>query len=102
VSDNFLALGRSANPFCWQEIFLIFGWLAGFPWMIAIAKLNPVGDAGMRVKPDREQNPWSRHVQTLLHKFYKGSRGGVVLVGEFQAKPVGLMLEVPPERHVNG
>src|SRR4051794_16004200 len=69
--------------------------------MISIAKLDPVGEARMRVKPEREKGPWSRHAQTPLHQFYKGSRGGVVLVSEFQAKPVGLMLEVPAERHVN-
>src|SRR5215467_13282775 len=88
--------------FCWQKIFLIFGWLAGFPRMIAIAKLNPVGDARVRPKPGHKKCPWSRYAQIHLHKSYKSSGSGVVLVGKFQAKPVGLMLEVPRERHVNG
>ena len=55
----------------------------------------------MRAKPELENASRSGNGKIVLLHFYKSRGRSVIIVGQFQSKPVGFMFQMTAERHID-
>ena len=71
---------------------LVFGGFALNPRMIGVEEINPLPYWRMATSPKDKEGAWSWVAEILALQFHKSGGGGVVIMGDFEPKPIGFML----------
>src|SRR5579864_5573007 len=62
------------------------------PRVVIVGELDPLAEARMGGTPDRVQEPGARNVEVLLLELHESHGGRVIVAGELEPEPIGLVL----------